>query len=144
MSAWAGTKTRSRGDTHRMDAERARAFLLTLPHVVESASETTRWGSKLVFRTADQSLGGQMFAQFDFGGNGDGPMLSFAAGREHFHELLEVDGIVPAPYRARIHWVRLERWDALARKELERLLRHAHAITFAKLPKRTKDLLARR
>jgi predicted DNA-binding protein (MmcQ/YjbR family) len=120
-----------------MDAERARAFLLKLPHVVETQSDTERWGSKLVFRTADRAIGGQMFAQFDFGEDGRAT-LSFAAGPERFHELLEIDGVVPAPYRARIHWVALERWNAFSRAELEALLRHAHAITSAKLPKRAK------
>jgi predicted DNA-binding protein (MmcQ/YjbR family) len=124
-----------------MDAERARVFLLTLPHVVETGSETRRWGDKLVFRVGAQSVGGKMFAQFDFAGDGRA-VLSFAAGPERFRELMERDGIVPAPYRARIHWVALERWDVFRRGELEELLRRAHALTYERLPKRTRDLLA--
>jgi predicted DNA-binding protein (MmcQ/YjbR family) len=49
---------------------------------------------------------------------------------------------VPAPYRARIFWVALEHGNAFRRGELEELLRHAHALTYAKLPKRTRELLA--
>ena len=41
-----------------MDAERARAFLLSLPHV----AETMQWGANLVFWVGDKSLGGKMFA----------------------------------------------------------------------------------
>ncbi len=41
-----------------MDAERARAFLLTLPHVVE----TEQWGHNLVFWVGDKAIGGKMFA----------------------------------------------------------------------------------
>jgi predicted DNA-binding protein (MmcQ/YjbR family) len=126
-----------------MDAERARTFLLTLPYVVETGSETRRWGDKLVFRVGAEADGGKMFAQFDF--EEDGPaVLSFAAGPEGFRELLERDGVVPAPYRARIYWVALEGWDVLPRAELQELLRRAHALTYAKLPKRVRELIGSR
>jgi predicted DNA-binding protein (MmcQ/YjbR family) len=124
-----------------MDAERTRAFLLTLPHVVETGSVTRRWGDKLVFRVGAQADGGKMFAQFDFVEDGRA-VLSFAVGPDRFHELLERDSVAPAPYRARIHWVALEHWDAFGRGELEELLGRAHALTHAKLSKRTRGLLA--
>jgi predicted DNA-binding protein (MmcQ/YjbR family) len=126
-----------------MDAERTRTFLLTLPHVVETGSETRRWGDKLVFRVGAQTDGGKMFAQFDFEEHGR-PVLSFAAGPELFRELLEKEGVVPAPYRARIHWVALEHANIFRRTELEELLRRAHALTYAKLPKRIRDLIVLR
>jgi predicted DNA-binding protein (MmcQ/YjbR family) len=125
-----------------MDAERTRAFLLSLPHVVETATDTTRWGDKLVFRVGDQTAGGKMFSQFDFEEDGR-VVLSFATYPERFHELIERDGVIPAPYRARLHWVALMRWDAIGDSELKELLRQASALTFAKLPKRTRDLLAK-
>jgi predicted DNA-binding protein (MmcQ/YjbR family) len=128
-------------DWMMMDAERARAFLLTLPYVVETGSETRRWGDKLVFRVGAQADGGKMFAQFDFAEDGRA-VLSFATEPERFHELLEREGVAPAPYRARIHWVALEHWDVFGRKELEELLQRAHMLTYARLPKRTRDLLA--
>ena len=124
-----------------MDAERTRAFLLTLGHVVESGSRTRRWGDKLVFRVGAQADGGKMFAQFDFAEDGRA-VLSFAAGPDRFREILERDGVVPAPYRARIHWIALKHWNVFRRAELEELLRRAHALTYAKLPKRTRELLA--
>lgn len=123
-----------------MDAERARTFLLTLPYVVETGSETRRWGDKLVFRVGAEADGGKMFAQFDFEEDGRA-VLSFAAGPEGFRELLERDAVVPAPYRARIYWVALEGWDVLPQAELQELLRRAHALTYAKLPKRVRDLI---
>jgi len=43
---------------------------------------------------------------------------------------------------ARIYWVCLERWDALPERELRELLERAHELVFAKLPKKTKDVLA--
>ena len=125
-----------------MDAERTREFLKSLPLVVETATNTTRWGDKLVFRVGEQAAGGKMFSQIDFEEDGRA-ILSFAAGPEGFRELIERDGVVPAPYRARLHWVALMRWDAIGDAELRELLRSAVAITFAKLPKRTRDLLTR-
>ncbi|MGA9718690.1 MAG: MmcQ/YjbR family DNA-binding protein, partial [Acidobacteriaceae bacterium] len=75
--------------------------------------------------------------------DGDGrAVMSFAAGPEGAAELLEVDGIIPAPYLARAHWVALERWDALRKSELEARLRASREIVEAKLPKRTREVLA--
>jgi predicted DNA-binding protein (MmcQ/YjbR family) len=120
-----------------MDAESTRAFLLRLPSVVE----TLQWGNNLVFWVGDKAIGGKMFAVIDLDGNGR-PVMSFAAGVEGGAELLEIDGIVPAPYLARAHWVALERWDALRKSDLEARLRAAREIVEAKLPKKTRDVLA--
>jgi predicted DNA-binding protein (MmcQ/YjbR family) len=125
-----------------VDAESTRAFLLSLPHTVETISETARWGDKLVFRVGDQALGGKMFSQIDFLEDGRA-VLSFATEPEHFHELVERDGIIAAPYRARLCWIALMRWDAMRDPELKDLLRSASARTFAKLPKRTRNVLTR-
>jgi predicted DNA-binding protein (MmcQ/YjbR family) len=125
-----------------MNAENARAFISSLPHVVETASNTTRWGDKLVFRVADQAAGGTMFSQIDILEDGR-TILSFATDPEHFQELIERDGVVPAPYRARLHWIAMMRWDAIGDKELKDLLRTGREITFAKLPKQTRHLLTK-
>lgn len=81
-----------------------------------------------------------MFAMTDLDGSGMG-VLMFHCGAERFHELLENDGIVPAPHLARAHWVMLERWDALRPREIEEELRRAHALILEKLPKRTRAVL---
>lgn len=120
-----------------MDSERARALLLTLPHAVE----TMQWGANLLFWVGDKAIGGKMFALLNLDGDGRA-VLSFAAGPEGFAELVERDGIMPAPYMARMHWVALERWSALRGPELEERLQRAHAIVFARLPRRTRDVLA--
>jgi predicted DNA-binding protein (MmcQ/YjbR family) len=41
-----------------MTAERLRAYILTLPHVVE----TMQWGANLVFWAGGKAIGGKMFA----------------------------------------------------------------------------------
>ena len=119
-----------------MDAERARAFLLTLPHV----AETLQWGDNLVFWVGDKSIGGKMFALVNLSAGAHG-VISFAAGPERFAELVEVEGLKPAPYFARVHWVAAENWSAFRPAEWQSELRHAHAIIFAKLPKRLREEL---
>jgi predicted DNA-binding protein (MmcQ/YjbR family) len=125
-----------------MDVERIRTFLLTLPHTVE----TRQWGNNLVFWVADKAIGGKMFALINLDDPGGTRLakaaLSFAASPERFHELLETEGIIPAPYLARAHWIALEHWNVLRKNELEDLLRTANALVYEKLPNRTKEALA--
>ncbi len=120
-----------------MDAESTRAFLLGLPLV----EETLQWGNNLVFWVGDKAIGGKMFAVIDLDGDGRG-VMSFAAGPEGSAELLETDGIFPAPYLARAHWVAMERWNVLRKSELEARLRAARGLVEEKLAKRTRDVLA--
>jgi predicted DNA-binding protein (MmcQ/YjbR family) len=119
-----------------MDAETARAFLLKLPHVVE----THQWGDNLVFWTGDKAIGGKMFCLLNLG-EGIGGVASYSAGPERYAELLEQDSLIPAPYLARAHWVTAERWSAWRNTEWHDELRAAHAITFAKLPNRVRENL---
>jgi len=119
-----------------MDNERIRSICMALPHV----RETLNWGHVLVYWVGDREIGGKMFALT----NADGmetPVLSFHCGAERFHELLEREGILPAPHLARASWVALERWDALRPREIEEELGCAHALIFEKLPKKTRAVL---
>jgi predicted DNA-binding protein (MmcQ/YjbR family) len=120
-----------------MDAERIRAYLLTLPHAVE----TMQWGANLVFWVGDKTVGGKMFALANLDGDGKA-VISYAAGPERYSELLEIEGIIPAPYMARIYWVAVESWNVFRTPEWEQELRAAHALTFNKLPPRTRAVLA--
>jgi predicted DNA-binding protein (MmcQ/YjbR family) len=133
--------------TPRMDPERIRAYLLTLPHAVE----TMQWGANLVFWVGDKAIGGKMFALINLDGDSGGgslernkntPVISYAAGPERYSELLETEGIVPTPYMARIYWVAVERWNVFRTPEWERELSAAHALTFNKLPPKTRVALA--
>lgn len=118
-----------------MNAESAREFLLRLPHVVE----TEQWGG-LVFWVGDKAVGGKMFVMMNL----DSAQLpiSYPAGPERMASLLELDGIIPAPYLARIHWVAAERWDVHRNAEWESELQAAHAMTYEKLAPRAKTVLA--
>ncbi len=120
-----------------MDAESARTFLLKLPHVVE----TQQWGDNLVFWVGDKAIGGKMFCLLNLDA-GDHGVASYSAGPERYAERVEREGLKPAPYMARIHWVAAERWSAWRNAEWESELSAANAITFAKLTTRTRDMLA--
>ena len=111
-----------------MDAESVRKFCLSLPHVTEDV----QWGSDLLFR-----IGNKMFAVVALDAATDHRM-SFKCTPETFAELTEREGIVPAPYVARYHWVALERFDALPERELKDLLRNAYQLILEKLPRKVK------
>src|SRR5207249_10402828 len=111
-----------------MDHESVRAYCLSLPHVTEDV----QWGADLLFR-----IGNKMFAVLALE-QGHGHCLSFKCTPETFAELTERNGIVPAPYVARYHWVALETFDALSEKELKALLRNSYELVLEKLPKKIK------
>jgi predicted DNA-binding protein (MmcQ/YjbR family) len=115
-----------------MDNERVRAICMSLPGV----AETVNWGHRLVYWAGAREIGGRMFAMTDLDGTGYGVLL-FHCGAERFHELLENEGVVPAPYLAKAFWVTLERWDTLPSRQIEDELRRAYRLISEKLPKRT-------
>ena len=114
-----------------MDAESVRKFCLSLPHVTEDV----QWESDLLFR-----IGNKMFAVVALDAATDHRM-SFKCTPEVFAELTEREGIGPAPYVARYHWVALERFDALPERELKELLRNAYQLILEKLPRKSRAQL---
>ena len=107
-----------------MDIESVRKFCLSLPHVTEDV----QWGNDLLFR-----IGNKMFAVVALDAASD-HCMSFKCTPEVFAELTEREGIVPAPYVARYHWVALERFNVLPERELKELLRNAYRLILEKLP----------
>ncbi len=120
-----------------MNADLLRAALLKLPHVTESL----QWGDNLVFWVGDKAIGGRMFALVDLGGAQRG-VISYAAGKERFDELLELDGISPAPYLARAHWVAVANWSVFGHTQWIAELTTAHQIVLNRLTPRTRRTLA--
>jgi predicted DNA-binding protein (MmcQ/YjbR family) len=115
-----------------MDIESVRKFCLSMPH----ADEKVQWGNDLLFR-----IGEKMFAVAALEPS-HGVALSFKCTPEKFAELVEQEGIIPAPYMARHHWVGLERFDALPDRELKPLLKNAYQMVLEKLPKKVRATLA--
>jgi len=114
-----------------MDIESIREYCLSLPHV----TERVQWGNDLLF-----CIGEKMFAVAGLDPK-YGVKLSFKCTPERFAELIEEDGIIPAPYVARYHWVGLERLDALSARELKAQLKIAYELIRDKLPKKVRDKL---
>ena len=112
-----------------MDQESVRKFCLSLPNVTEDI----QWKTDLLFR-----IGNKMFAVLALDPS-YGHCMSFKCTPEMFAELTERNGIVPAPYVARYHWVALERFDALKEAELKALLKNSYELVLAKLPKKITD-----
>jgi predicted DNA-binding protein (MmcQ/YjbR family) len=107
-----------------------RAFCLSLPH----ATEGVQWEHDLLFRIA-----GKMFCVANLE-PGMGPTkIAFKCTPEKFAELVEIEGIIPAPYMARNHWVAIIEMDALRQPELKELIRNSYQLVLEKLPKRTQD-----
>ena len=107
-----------------MNVERVRQMCLEL----KGATEDVKWGSDLVF-----SVGGKMFAVVCL----DPPhTMAFKCTAEMFAELVEREGIRPAPYLARAMWVQ-ERavGDVLDRGELNDLIRKSYELVVATLPR---------
>ena len=115
-----------------MDIESVRSYCLSLPHVTEGI----QWDDDLLFR-----IGGKIFAVVNL--DAASPYrLSFKCTPERFEELIECDGIIPAPYMARNKWVTLQRLDALDDAEITSLIRDSYTMVFSKLPKRLQAQLA--
>ena len=114
-----------------MNIEQLREFCLTLP----DATEDVKWGADLCF-----CVGAKMFAVT--GLNSGGGQVSFKCTPEKFAELTERDGINPAAYVARYHWVHVENPDALAESELKDLISKSYQLVFEKLPPKVRKTLA--
>ena len=70
--------------------------------------------------------------------------LSFKCDPEDFATLLERQGVSPAPYLARAHWVAIEPKCSLSPDEIKQLVKKAHSLVFAKLPKKLQSDLVER
>ena len=118
-----------------MKVDRTRTFLLGLPRV----EETLQW-DRLVYWVLDKAVGGKMFAMLN-PEPGGAYVLGFPTLPERLPELLELEGLRPAPYLARAGWVVMERWDVLPERELHSLLREAYDRVESRLPRRVQRLL---
>src|ERR1043165_864324 len=115
----------------KMDSESVRAHCLSFPQ----ATENVQWGTDLVFKVA-----GTMFAVIAL----EGPVKyisSFKCTEEQFNDLIEQEGIDPAPYMARNKWVAIERFEVLSDKELKGLLRNSYDMVVERLPKKMRQQL---
>jgi predicted DNA-binding protein (MmcQ/YjbR family) len=105
-----------------------RTFCLSLPH----ATEGVQWEHDLLFRIA-----GKMFCVANLEPGMSPTKIAFKCTPEKFAELVEIDGIIPAPYMARNHWVAMLDMDALRQPEIKELIQSSYHMILEKLPKKT-------
>jgi predicted DNA-binding protein (MmcQ/YjbR family) len=115
-----------------MDIESIRAYCLSLPQ----ATEGVQWDNDLLFRVS-----GKIFAVVSL--EISPTRLSFKCTPEKFDELIELEGIIPAPYLARNQWVMLERLDALDEAEVKNLVKNSYEMICAKLPKKIRETITK-
>jgi len=108
------------------DADWIRKFCLSLA----DTTEKLQWGENLCFKVR-----GKIFAIVDLS-QGKLTPITFKCAPERFHELLEIEGISPAPYVGRYKWILLEHSNVLSSDELEDLIRQSYDLVVAKAPKK--------
>jgi predicted DNA-binding protein (MmcQ/YjbR family) len=113
-----------------MDIEWIRRYCLSLPHTTEDV----QWES-LLFRIAGKIYG---LANLEDGG---ATVLAFKCTPEEFTELVEMEGVIQAPYFARNQWVALTHINALPKAEIRLRLARSYELVKSKLPKKTRDAL---
>ena len=103
-----------------------REVCLSLPH----ATEDVQWGDNLLFRVARK-----MFCIANLEPSAR-VKFAFKCTPEKFAELTEIEGIIPAPYMARAHWVGIVELNALRQPEFKELIQHSYRMVFEKLSKK--------
>jgi predicted DNA-binding protein (MmcQ/YjbR family) len=110
-----------------MTIETVRTICRALP----GTTEDIKWVEDLVF-----SVGKKMYAVVSLV---PPHTVAFKCSPDTFAELVEREGIIPAPYLARAMWVQeKELGAALDRQELRELLRASYELVKAKLPKKVR------
>ena len=107
-----------------MTLETVRTICGALPEVTEDV----KWGADLCFCVRKK-----MFLVVNL----EPPhQVAFKCTPESFGELVEREGIIPAPYMARNMWVQeQELGESLDRREFEKLVKASYELVVAKLPK---------
>jgi predicted DNA-binding protein (MmcQ/YjbR family) len=108
------------------DVEWIRKLCLSFPDVTEDMP----WGDDLCFKVRGKIFTGMVLADGRF------PRITLKCTLETFHELLEIEGISPAPYVGRYKWVMLANSNVLPARELEALIRRSYELVAAKAPKK--------
>ena len=104
-----------------MNVDTIRKLCLSLP----DATENLQWEDELCFKVR-----GKIFAMV--GLSSVPQRLVFKSDPEEFQELLEHEGVVPAPYVGRYKWLMLENLDVLSKPEIDRCIKKSYAMVAAK------------
>ena len=116
-----------------MSAPRRHDPLLEFCRSLPGATEDVKWGHDLIF-----SVGGKMFAGFQLP---EAEPVGFKVDDAVFAGLVGYDGVVPAPYMAKHHWVSVTDRSKVPQRTLEKLLAESHRLVAEKLPLKTRKAL---
>ena len=108
------------------DVDWIRKLCLSFPDVTEDMP----WGDDLCFKVRGKIFTGMVLSDGRF------PRITLKCAPETFHELLEIEGISPAPYVGRYNWVTLANANVLPSDELEVRIRQSYGLVAAKAPKK--------
>ena len=112
--------------------EWVRDFCRSLPHTTEKV----RWEHNLLF-----CVGDKMYCVANLE-PGYGPSkVTFKCSPEIFLEMVEREGMIPAPYMARNHWVSVTDVELFRQVELKDCISASYQLVLAGLPKRTQTAL---
>lgn len=129
------TTARKKLASNRIGTGRSKPGLRDFCRSLPGTTEDIKWGDNLIF-----SVGGKMYAGFDAPHEAEG-QFAFKCEEEEFMGLIQIEGIIPAPYTAKQFWVAVRDREALKIEEWKRLLKKAHSIILAKLPLKTRQLI---
>jgi predicted DNA-binding protein (MmcQ/YjbR family) len=104
-----------------MNFDALRALCLSFPNTIENL----QWEDELCFKVR-----GKIFAMVSL--SSVPQRLIFKCDPEEFAELMENEGVVPAPYVGRYKWAMLESLEVLPDCEIDRCIRKSYAMVAAK------------
>ncbi len=96
-------------------------------------TQDIKWGNDLCYL-----VGGKMYCVLTLKGP---PCISFKTTPEEFGDLIEREGIIPAPYAARHYWVLVENIHSLRTNEWKYHIQISYDLVFAKLPRKVRESL---
>ena len=114
----------------KTDPSSLESVCMALPGVTEDI----KWGNDLCF-----SVGNKMF--FVMSLNAYPVTASCKVPSDRFGEYLEMDGIKPAPYLARYHWIFMPDITSRDLTEWKTMIRQSYTLVKEKLPIRIKKSL---
>jgi len=97
------------------------------------ATEEVQWEDHLLFK-----VGGKIFVIAAMN-NAAENIMSLKSDPEEFDELVEIEGVVPAPYLAKSKWIAVKKNCRLKPGELKALIKTSYELVFDKLPKKIKQ-----
>ena len=100
---------------------------------LKGTTQDIKWGNDLCYQ-----VGGKMYCVLDLKSTAN---ISFKTTPEEFGELIERNGILPAPYVAKHYWVLVENFRVLKTPEWKYHIQKSYQLVFDKLTWKMKESL---